>query len=185
MHWQAKSTCQCIYSDKPQIQRVSSSRLCSTNSDEPQPEHMEEPMKSDRCTLAVFLCLFFAANAAVGQQQLPLFPKYQVLGVIYAPPGNTSSVSYMNSTQIGSSHSIVSDSSTTTTQTQSSTSGFNLFGLGYSNTQTTSDSWISAYENTKSQSLQTTTSNGIAVSGPFSGLGVLHDADLIVLWLNP
>jgi hypothetical protein len=143
-------------------------------------------MKSNRCVLPVFLGLLFAVNAAVGQQQLPLFPKYQVLGVIYAPPGASSSVSYSNSTQIGSSHSIVSDSSTTTTQTQSSTSGFSLFGFGYSNTTTTSDSWMSAFQNSSSESLQTTSGNGIAVTGAVSsGLGVVHDNDLIVVWLNP
>ncbi len=143
-------------------------------------------MKTDRCALAVFLCLLFAANAALGQTQLPLFPKYQVLGVIYAPPGASSSVTYSNSTQIGSSHSIVSDSSTTTTQTQANTSSFNLFGLGYSNTTTTSDSWMSAWQNSSSESLQTTTGSSISVSGATSsGLGVLHDNDLIVIWLNP
>jgi hypothetical protein len=110
-------------------------------------------MKTNRCSFVVFVCLLFAANAAVGQQQvqLPLFPKYQVLGVIYAPPGASSFVTYSNSTQVGSSHSIVSDSSTTTTQTQSNTSGFNLFGFGYSNTTTTSDSWMSAWQNSSSE----------------------------------
>ena len=131
------------------------------------------------------LACFLVVNLAVGQQELPLFPKYQVLGVIYAPPGQTSFVDYNLSTQVGSSHSMVSDSSTTTTQTQSSTSGFSLFGFGYSDTQTTSDAWTSAYENTSSESLQTTTNNGINVTGPYSGLGVLHDADIIVVWLNP
>ena len=143
-------------------------------------------MKSNRWSLAFFLCLLFVANAALGQQQLPLFPKYQVLGVIYAPPGAASFVNYTNSTQIGSSHSIVSDSSTTTTQTQSSTSGFNLFGFGYSNTSTTSDSWTSAWQNSSSESLQTTTGNGIQVPGPnSSALGIVHDYDLIIVWLDP
>ena len=138
-------------------------------------------MKSRRYALVVYLCLFCAANAALGQDR-PLFPKYQVLGVIYAPPGANSSVSYMNSTQVGSSHSIVSDSSTLTTQTQSNTSSFHLFGFGYSNTSTTSDSWMSAYENSSSQSLQTTKGNGISVNGATSsGLGVLRDNDLIVV----
>lgn len=143
-------------------------------------------MNSHCWSLTVFLCLLFAANAAVGQQDLPLFPKYQVLGVIYAPPGSSSSVSYTNSTQVGSSHSMVSDSSTTTTQTQTNTSGFSLFGLGYSQTNTTSDSWVSDYQNSSSESLQTTTGNGISTPGPISSaLGVDHDNDLIVLWLNP
>jgi hypothetical protein len=143
-------------------------------------------MKSNRWSLAFFLCLLFVANAALGQQQLPLFPKYQVLGVIYAPPGAASFVNYTNSTQIGSSHSIVSDSSTTTTQTQSSTSGFNLFGFGYSNTSTTSDSWTSAWQNSSSESLQTTTGNSIQVPGPnSSALGIVHDYDLIIVWLDP
>ena len=142
-------------------------------------------MKTNRWLIAVVVGLFFAVNLAVGQQQLPLFPKYQVLGVIYAPPGATSNVNYGNSTQVGSSHSIVSDSSTTTTQTQSNTSGFNLFGFGYSNTTTTSDSWTSAYQNSSSESLQTTSGNNIIVSGVQSSLGIVHDNDLIVLWLDP
>jgi hypothetical protein len=143
-------------------------------------------MKSNRCLFAAFLGLLFAANVAAGQQDLPLFPKYQVLGVIYAPPGSASEVSYNNSTQVGSSHSIMSDSSYTTTQTEQSTAGFNLFGFGYSDTTKTSDQWVSDYQNTSSISLQTTTSNGIGLTGPnSSALGVLHDTDLIVVWVDP
>ena len=33
-------------------------------------------MRTNRFVLAVFIGLLFAANVAVGQQQLPLFPKY-------------------------------------------------------------------------------------------------------------
>ena len=142
-------------------------------------------MMSYRWSFAILLCLLFAANVAVGQA-LPLFPKYQVLGVIYAPPGSTSSVSYTNSTQIGSSHSIVLDSSTTTTKTESDASGFGLFGIGYTQTDTITDQWTADYQNTSSISLQTTTGNGISVPGAISsGLGVVHDDDLIVVWLNP
>ena len=141
-------------------------------------------MRTNRSVLAVLLGLLFAASFAGGQDR-PIFPKYQVLGVIYAPPGASSNVDYMNSTQIGSSHSIVSDSSSTTTQTQSSTTSFNLFGLGYSDTSLTSDAWTATYQDMSSETLTTTMGNGISVTGPFSGLGVLHDADIIVLWLNP
>jgi hypothetical protein len=143
-------------------------------------------MKSTPWCLAGFIGLFFMTTPAFSQQQLPLFPKYQVLGVVYDPPGSSSSVTYSNSTQVGSSHSITSDSSSTTTQTETDTSGFSLFGFGYSETTTTSDSWMSSYESTTSESLQTTTSNSVETQGPISSaLGVYHDQDIIYIWLNP
>jgi len=137
-------------------------------------------------SLPLLVAPWLLCTSAVAQQTFPLFPKYQVLGIVYAPPGSASSVTYGQSTMVGSGHSIVSASTSTTTQTQSQTSGFSLFGFGSSTTTTNSDSWVSNYMNSSSQSLQTTSGNSISTMGPVSSaLGVNHDNDIIYIWLNP
>jgi len=59
--------------------------------------------------ILTFLCngalLSSTANGQAGY--VPLFPKYQVMGIVYAPPGAASSVTYGSSKMVGSSNSIV------------------------------------------------------------------------------
>jgi hypothetical protein len=127
-----------------------------------------------------------ARAQSTAPQAFPLFPKYQVLGVVYAPPGAASSVTYSNSTMVGSSHSIVTTSSSTSTVTESTTSGFSFLGFGSTTTNTTSDSWTYSDVLSESAALTTTNGNSIATMGPVSSaLGVNHDNDIIYIWLNP
>ena len=146
------------------------------------------PVSGHGCllTMCLLMSISITSSGQTQQSYYPLMPKYQVLGVIYAPPGATSSVTYDKSTSVGSSHSIGSTSSNMSTQTTSSTSGFTLFGFGSSTT--TSDTWTSTItqQNTHSLEVSAKQSNGIKVQGPISSaLGLDHDNDLIVVWLNP
>jgi hypothetical protein len=153
----------------------------------------KSPWSKTSAAMVGTLCLLFLltlngtlASAQTYPVAFPLFPKYQVLGVVYAPPGAASNVTYSNSTMVGSSHSIVTTSSSTSTVTSSTTSGFSFLGFGSSTTNTTSDSWT--YSDVLSQSVALTTTNGnsIATMGPVSSaLGVNHDNDIIYIWLNP
>src|SRR5271155_1630105 len=53
-----------------------------------------------------------------------------LLGVVYAPPGSSSSVTYGGSTLVGASHSMTAMFSSTNITSTSETTGFSLFGFG-------------------------------------------------------
>jgi len=89
------------------------------------------------CLLTSLGFLAVSVPVAYGQSEFPIYPKYQVLGIVYAPPGAASSVTYGNSNMVGSSHSTITNSTYDTVQTTSQTTGFNLFGFGDSTTNTT------------------------------------------------
>ena len=123
-------------------------------------------------------------QAANGPQTA--FLKYKVMGVVYAPPGAASSVTYGNSTLVGSTDTLSFTKSTTheTNLTVNVTVGIPFFGAttSYSNT----DGWTDSNVNGTSVAIQTQTGNSVATMGPISSsLGVDHDNDVIYLWLNP
>jgi len=146
---------------------------------------------SIRLMVKVFLpvalvCVFSAVMLAQNANEFPLYPKYQVLGVVYAPPGSASSVTYGSSTLVGSSHSKMMNSTYDSVTTSSQTTGFSLFGFGDSTTTSTSNSWGTSSSTSSSYSEQTTTGNSVTTLGPVSSaLGVNHDNDIIYIWLNP
>lgn len=115
-------------------------------------------------------------------QSGPVYPKFMVLNLMYAPPGAGSSVSYTNNTQVG----------TTTTQAQQRSNAFSIsvggstgihsvpstfaINLGYTFAQTS----------TTAYGLNTTTTDATVVPGPTSSsFGVDHEADVLWVWLNP
>lgn len=112
-----------------------------------------------------------------------LFPKYVVLSVIYAPPGAQSFVDYTNTIMVGSStswsHSFSSSASITV--------GFSatvplLGGTDYS----VSTGWSQTAESDGSIAVEKTTSTSTLVRGPLdSNLGIDHDLDIVLVWLNP
>ncbi len=119
-------------------------------------------------------------------------PKYQVVGIIYAPPGSASSVSYTNSTLVNST--VSTKNSYTTGHRVGSTSSLSKsvkawkFGTLDSSVQSSSS---------YSQATTTTDSSAVTIqkqmnyqNGPFLGptcdyCGVDHDYDIILVWLNP
>lgn len=135
---------------------------------------------------AALVCVSCAAMLAQNPSEFPLYPKYQVMGVVYAPPGSASSVTYGGSTLVGSSHSHMLNSTYDSVTTSSQSTGFSLFGFGDTSTTTTSNSWGSTTSTSTSYSQQTTSGNSVTTLGPVSSaLGVNHDNDIIYIWLNP
>jgi len=114
-------------------------------------------------------------------------PKYVVLTVTYAPPGSASSVTYSNSTILGTS-SIISNSFTNDVKVTSSiNTGFDLFGL-FSNklTLTSSGQLTQETDTSSSVALSETTNMSTTIRGPASSaVGLDHDEDIIWVWLNP
>lgn len=128
-----------------------------------------------------------------------LFPKYMVLGVLYAPPGEGSTVTYSNSTQVGTTTST--DSNTSSAQTASISATINLAAFtDIPITVTPTVSWGHTFsaDGASSYSFTTTTAKSLIVPGavlagtqtnkpspaPIS-TGVDHSADLIQIWVNP
>lgn len=140
--------------------------------------------------LALFCVAASSLNLAHAQtttQPFPIFPKYMVMGVVYAPPGSASSVTYGYSNLVGSADSISTMNASTDTVTTSTTVGGGFLGLfGASTTTSYSDGWTTGQDGASAVIVQTTTGNSISTMGPISSsLGVNHDNDVIYIWLNP
>ena len=119
-----------------------------------------------------------------------IFPKYYVLGLVYAPPGCTSTAGAQCSGQSSVNYSTGSSMGTKISTSASFNVGVDVsvdtsFGIpivgqltvGVSGGYSTTSSDSTTQTVTKSQSLE------IAVSG--SGDGVNHNADYFILLLNP
>ena len=117
--------------------------------------------------------------------------KYVVVGVLYAPPGHSSSVNYTTSNLVSSTVTTKSSFSNGYTQTNTQVGSVSLQpwknriidvsvenSTSYTNSTTTTDS--------TAVTVQKTTSTNLAVPGPSCDYcGVDHDYDLIAVWLNP
>lgn len=119
------------------------------------------------------------------------YPKFQVLGVYYAPPGPLSTLSYAGSS--------MASNKTTFSKTYSNTIGISasakLFGTGI----TLNQDWTQSSDVSNSLTTQSTRSNSYSVKNPASGAPnsnltnqyminpnfINHDNDIIVVWLNP
>lgn len=119
-----------------------------------------------------------------------IYPKYQVVGLIYAPPGSKSTVTYSNGFLQGTATSNESSWKNVLGVKVELTTGADLFGILSGNSTTTiSANWTQTASNTSSLSLQQQLTSGLTADGPpLSGgmdLGVDHDYDLVYVWLNP
>ncbi len=114
-------------------------------------------------------------------------PKYQVVGIIYAPPGAKSSVTYANGFSSGTASQSMASFKSGITLTDSVTGGANLFGiLDGKSTTTYSAGWTQTMSSSDTVSISEQYSTGLVVPGPpSSGLGVDHDYDSVLVWLNP
>jgi hypothetical protein len=138
--------------------------------------------------LTLFCVVASSLNPAYAQSTppQPLFPKYFVMGVVYAPPGSASFVTYGSSNLVGSSNTISNSTSSTVVNSSSFSAGATLGMFGASISYDQSDGWTTSSQNSNSVAVQTTTGNAIATMGPISSsLGVNHDNDIIYIWLNP
>ena len=136
--------------------------------------------------LTWFCVLAASSNVACAQTSGYSFPKYQVMGVVYAPPGSASSVTYTSSQVVGSTDAISTTNGSTNSTSSSVTVGIGLFGFGGSISYNTSNTWGASTEVSNSVAVQTQQGNTVATMGPISSsLGVDHDNDVIYIWLNP
>ena len=119
-----------------------------------------------------------------------IFPKYQVVGLTYAPPGSKSTATYANGFLNGTATSNMSSWNNKVTVQVQVTTGASVFGIVNGNaTSTASASWTQADNSTSSLSIVQNLSSGLTVPGPplVSGMdqGVDHDYDIVYVWLNP
>lgn len=133
-------------------------------------------------------------SAAVSSQSCYAYsgyvdPKYIVVGVTYAPPGQSTStwVQYQNSTFVGTTASLSNSFQSGTTTSVSASIGGSILGAGDGTISTTTSS--SASSTTKS-SESITTSIQVQDGEHTFGTGdyfapVNHDYDKIWVWLNP
>lgn len=114
-------------------------------------------------------------------------PKYQVVGLTYAPPGSRSTATYQNEFMNGTSSTHASSFATGITQSVTVTTGASLFGIfGGTTTQTFSAGWTQGKDSSNTLRISQQTSNSLIVPGPASSAaGVDHDYDTIYVWLNP
>lgn len=115
-----------------------------------------------------------------------LNPKYIVLGVVYAPPGTKSTVTYGISDLTGMSSSISSAFTGTTAVSTSETTKFGIFGTSFKYTYTESGSYAQESDTSTTNTVNWTNSTGDVYPGPASSrVGIDHDYDLVRVWLNP
>lgn len=111
-----------------------------------------------------------------------VYPKFVVLGVLYAPPGASSYVDYGASKLQGTSTSFANTFSKQRSYTVST--GFALgqiFNIGNSSTT----SYTQQQDTSASMSISKSAAFNIKTRGPLSSsMGLNHDFDLIKIWLN-
>jgi hypothetical protein len=132
-----------------------------------------------------FVTINVTGNYQFGTYSGAIFPKYQVLGIDYAPPGSRSSVTYSANFLRGGS---ASNSSTFTNQTTVTVSASLKYGIGSSNSLDTSVTGLYAQQKdfNTTDSWSVTTNGGDIIPGPASSAaGVDHDYDIVWIWLNP
>ncbi|HEY1936601.1 MAG TPA: hypothetical protein VGJ33_01545 [Candidatus Angelobacter sp.] len=113
-------------------------------------------------------------------------PKYVVLTVTYAPPGSGSSVTYSNSTMLGTSLSFNNSFMNTVSTTTTVNTGFKIFGIGFGGSSSTTTQFTQEEDTSSSVAVNQTTTLSTTIPGPSSSaVGLNHDVDLIWLWLNP
>jgi hypothetical protein len=116
-----------------------------------------------------------------------ILPKYQVVGLTYAPPGAKSTAVYSNGFQSGTSSTNTSSVKTGVTVKEVVMGGFSLFGiLNGEVSNTASAGWQQMDSSTNTVTIAQQYSTGLNVPGPASsGVGVDHDFDTVYVWLNP
>jgi hypothetical protein len=147
---------------------------------------------SNNCSLTVVVAYYDGSVSATQScPNVTLYPKYMVLGVTYAPPGPSSSVTYTLSNALST---TVTDSSSYSTSTQLTTSlsgGGKIYGAlngqvdlssstTATQTATSSTSTTVSATNLTSYKLSGPPSPPVSVNTPIN-----HDYDIVWVWLNP
>jgi hypothetical protein len=114
-------------------------------------------------------------------------PKFQIVGITYAPPGSKSTANYSTGYLSGTGTKNTSTFKTSVSYSDKITGGFDLFGLlNGTVTNTISAGWSQEQSSENTLSVVEQYSTGLVVPGPASsGVGVDHDYDTVYVWLNP
>ena len=111
-----------------------------------------------------------------------IHPKYMVINIQYAPPGSGSSLTYTDTTTMGTS--TGTENSFGVQGSVSTSIGVNL-GI-FSFKDTTTNTWTNTADSSSTYTTTTVTTDSQVVPGSSSSsLGVEHESDLIWVWLNP
>lgn len=127
----------------------------------------------------------FAMNVSgAGVDFLFVNPKYVIVGVEYAPPGTSSTVTYADNSVSGNTTSMLSSFSNQSMQTFStSVSGGKIPGFKVTETATTSNSYTEGTSSSSSVAISQTIGSSTGLQGQTVALD--HDWDYIFVWLNP
>lgn len=115
-------------------------------------------------------------------------PKFEVVAVMYAPPGGSSNVAYGSSTMLGVTNTLANsfmNATTTMTGVTLKDTGIpDILGSSVSETSTTGFTQTTSGSN--SIAINKTTTRTEQINGPLnSAAGVDHNYDQIEIWLNP
>lgn len=110
-----------------------------------------------------------------------VYPKYQVMSIVYAPPGNASSSAFTNSTTDGTTTSITQSFTSGSTSTFST--GFSFLGIGASSSFSVGASATTG--NTTAFTETLTDSSGVANASGGASNQINHGNDLFLVWINP
>lgn len=113
-------------------------------------------------------------------------PKYVIVGLTYAPPGPSSSVTYLTSTAVSVTNSVGSSFTNAfmTSLTTSAKATIDGWQAGIKSTITAGYTQVSTSNN--SLELDSTVSRSYSASGASNPyVGINHDYDIVWLWLNP
>jgi hypothetical protein len=128
----------------------------------------------------------YSGTATLKTLTAMLVPKYLVLGVYYAPPGAKSTTTYTNTSTQGESTSISNSFTNATSTSAAIGASLGITGFSASATLTASNSYTQEADTSSSYAVNTTTSNVNVIPGPASStIGIDHDYDKILIWLNP
>jgi hypothetical protein len=115
-----------------------------------------------------------------------IHPKYQIVGLTYAPPGSKSSATYASGFLNGTSVNTTASYSSGVTNKVSVSLGATAGVVSGKGTVSESTGWTQDEDSTNSVGITQQEATGLVVPGPASsGVGVDHDFDTVYVWLNP
>lgn len=119
----------------------------------------------------------FTVTAPAGKAD----PKYYILSLLYAPPGNASSNGYSNSTTYGATTSISQSFQSSISTTFTTSAGF----LGSGGTLGWTFGFASMSGNSSAFSWSVSEGQGVTLNAAGSSNAINHSQDTFVIWLNP
>jgi len=116
-----------------------------------------------------------SADSLSAQLNVQLYPKFYVLSILYAPPGNQSSNGYTNSVTNTATTGISASFTNATAKSYGINVAGSNFGVSFSTSTSTQDAL----------SFQVSTSNGSGATLASLRNPVDHSQDQFLIWLNP